>query len=283
MELPATEALLGAPADRTQTLFNYGYRAAWKVSAHGDWFIVKADLRDGFQEAEVEAQRHARRAGVPVPEIVASVAVPVPALAMRWVDGVPLRSSRSMDAWRDAGRVLRIAHAASVLRHRLIPWGELVQRWFTEEIPYLVARRALTAADADAVLRCVDALRPSLDERTLVWLHGDCQAEHFLVDATTGRVSAVLDWADAQEGDAAVDFAVLSLFDEDVLPHILDGYEASAEVRQHLAETLPLYRALRGAGATRWLDEHGYTDVDWAIAAVRQLAQLGHGTLHRTP
>jgi aminoglycoside phosphotransferase (APT) family kinase protein len=31
----------------------------------------------------------------------------------------------------------------------------------------------------------------------LVWLHGDCQAEHFLMDAESERVLAVLDWADA--------------------------------------------------------------------------------------
>jgi aminoglycoside phosphotransferase (APT) family kinase protein len=282
MELPAIEALLGAPADDAQTLLDYGYRAAWKVSARGDWFIVKADMRDGFQEAEVEAQLHAGRAGVPVPEILASTARPVPAVAMRWVEGVPLQSCRRMEAWREAGRVLRLAHGATVLRSRNVPWGELVQRWLAQDIPYLVNHRGLAGSDADAVLRCAEELCASLNEQALVWLHGDCQAAHFLVDATADRVSAVIDWGDAQEGDSALDFAILSLFEDDVLPHILDGYEAPLEFREHLAATLPLYRALRGAAAARWLDEHGYQDVEWPLNAVRGLARLRRGTTRDT-
>lgn len=64
---------------------------------------------------------------------------------------------------------------------------------------------------------------------------------------------------------------------------LLDGYQASVEFMEHLAETLPLYRALPGVGAARWLDEHGYRDVEWAIAAVRQLAQVGRARSHTPP
>lgn len=278
MQLPAIDALLGAPPDRTETLLDYGYRGAWKVSVRGESYVVKADVREGFQEAEVAAQRHAGAAGVPVPEIVAVGAIPVPTVAMRWVEGVPLQGHADVAAWRDAGRVLRLGHSATILRGRAKPWAELVLGWLADEISYLVDHRGLAGADADAALQRAETLRVVLDQQSLIWLHGDCQASHFLIDPIASRVTAVVDWGDAQAGDAALDFAILSLFDRDALTGVLDGYEASTEFREHLAATVPLYRALRGAGSARWLDGHGYPAVEWPLNAVREFVQLPGGT-----
>lgn len=272
---PVFEALLGAPPDNVRPLLDYGYRGAWKVRACGESFIVKADTRGAFLQNEVTAQRHAEAAGVPVPDIIAAAADPIPALAMRWVEGVALHARPSPAAWRDAGRVLRLAHGASVLRRRDERWGDFVHDWFARELPYLVEHHGLVAEDADVALRHAGELRASLNRRPLAWLHGDCQAAHFLIDPTTERVTAVLDWADAQEGDPAIDLAVLTLFDDGVLGHVLDGYEAAPEFREHVMRTLPLYRAVRGAGAARWLDDHHIPGGDWPTAAVRSLVRHG--------
>lgn len=269
MNCPALE-LLGAPPDEVERLLMYVERAAWKVRVANKWFVVKADTRDGMQRKELDAQNHAGGVGVPVPEVVAAIDRPIPAMAMKWVDGLSLHKHPSTDAWRDAGRVLRMAHGASVMRPRSVPWGDLVLTWLKSDLPYLVHRHGLTAVDCDAALRRADGLRSRLNRCPLVWLHGDCQAEHFIIDPTTERVVALVDWADAAEGDAAMDFAILTLFDDGVLGQALDAYGASTEFHDHVLVTLPLYRAVRGAGAARWLDEHGYRDVAWPVEAVRE-------------
>ena len=54
MNCPAFE-LLGARPDEIEVLLHYEERAAWKVRVGDEWFVVKADLRDGMQRREVEA------------------------------------------------------------------------------------------------------------------------------------------------------------------------------------------------------------------------------------
>ncbi|MEO6044161.1 MAG: phosphotransferase [Tepidiformaceae bacterium] len=268
------EPLLGGEISAIDELLNYGYRAAWKVTAGGERFMVKVDLRSGFQTREVEAQAHARSAGVPVAEAVLSRDGDVPALAMRWVEGGSLRGCASLRSWQAAGAVLRLAHGAPSLRPAPEPPGAFVAGWLKRELPYLVAHHGFAAADAELVLRHAERLRPTLDHATPAWLHGDCQAAHFLLEPAGDRIAAVLDWADAHEGDPVMDFAVLTLFDREALLAVLDGYEASGELRDRVALSLPLYRAARGAGAVRWLDAHGYPEERWPLDALRQVAAL---------
>ncbi|MEX2226676.1 MAG: aminoglycoside phosphotransferase family protein [Dehalococcoidia bacterium] len=273
MTLPPIEALLGASADAIEPLIDYGYRGAWRVRVRGDAFMVKSDTREHFQRAEVDAQLHAGNAGVPVPEIIAFVERPVPTVAMRWVDGVALRGMDHAEAWRDAGRVLRLIHRTDDQRLIREPWADLVLRWLADGLRYLVEHRGLAPGEADDAMRHAEALRALLGDQTLTWLHGDCQADHVLIDPATLRVVAVVDWSDAAQGDPVMDFAVLSLFADHALPHLLDGYDASAGFRDHLASTLLLYRALRGVGVVRWLDEHGFRSGEWPIHAVRAFAR----------
>jgi aminoglycoside phosphotransferase (APT) family kinase protein len=104
-----------------------------------------------------------------------------------------------------------------------------------------------------------------------VWVHGDCQPAHFILDEASGEVTAVIDWADAQPGWAAMDFAVLTLFDGNVLGWLLEGYGAPANFQDNLARTLPYFRAVRAAGAYRWLETHGYPGHEWPLARIRAL------------
>lgn len=274
MLMPAMEPLLGGEISAVEELLNYGYRAAWKVIANGERFMVKADLREGFQAREVAAQEHARSAGVPVAEAVLSRDGDVPVHAMRWVEGGSLRGCDSARSWRAAGRVLRLAHSAAPLWPAPERPGTFVAGWLQRELPYCVAHHGLTAADAELVLRQAGRLRPILDRAPPTWLHGDCQAAHFLLEPDGDRIAAVVDWADAHEGDPVMDFAVLTLFDKEALPAVLDGYDASEELRDRAALSLPLYRAARGAASMRWLDAHGYAGEQWPVDALREVAAL---------
>ncbi len=277
MVLPPLARLLGRSPESVEELLNYGYRAAWKVRLGTEVFVVKADVRTGFQRREVDSHRHAATAGIPVPDIVDVDEGPPATVAMRWVDGASLHGQDSVTAWRAAGRILRVIHAQSPIRRREQHWEDFVLDWFARDVPYL-ARYGLTDGEISGALKRANGLRTVLAAEPLVWVHGDCQAEHFLLDPAGERVLAVLDWADAEEGAAGFDFAVLTLFDDGVLAHVLDGYGADANLRERLSATLPLYAALRAAGAAAWLDAHGY---DGVRLAGRDRAQVRERSMTR--
>ncbi|HEY5475952.1 MAG TPA: aminoglycoside phosphotransferase family protein [Tepidiformaceae bacterium] len=272
MALPPLDRLLGRSPESVEQLLNYGYRAAWKVRVGQDLFAVKADIRPGFQQREADAHRYAATSGVPVPEIVSVDDGPPATVVIRWVVGASLQGQDSAAAWRAAGRVLRLIHALPPLRTHEQRWDDFVLDWFAGALPYL-ARHGLGDGEITAALERANGLRTTLRAEPQVWLHGDCQADHFILDPASEQVVAVLDWADAQQGAAGMDFAVLTLFDDGVLPHVLDGYEASADFRQRLAATLPFYSAVRAASAAAWLDTHGYDRGEWPVEVVHRFAR----------
>jgi hypothetical protein len=55
------------------------------------------------------------------------------------------------------------------------------------------------------------------------------------------------------------DLAVLTLWDHDRLPAVLDGYGADEALRARVADAAPAYRALRHLAAVAWLLDH---DID---------------------
>lgn len=269
-ELPFA-ALLGGEPSNLHTLLDYGYRAVWKVEVAGKTFVVKKDERPGVAAGEVAALAHAAAHSIPVPEVAGFMHELAPLLALRWVEGLPLTEHSTPAILRDAGRVLRRIHDAPVLQKRLEPLDEWVGSWFDGELSWLVDNGVLSKRERDAALAHFESLRPLLRDTPLAWLHGDCQAAHFLADPKTDRVIAVIDWADAQHGPPEIDFAVLTLFDDAALPDLLNGYEASPDLRERLRLTLPLYQAVRAAGAHRWLKTHRYQDQPWALAKLRAL------------
>lgn len=268
MQPPPLRPLLGAPLAFEQ-LVNYGYRASWKVTAPRGVFVVKADHRPSWQLREAAAQNNAHAGGVPVPGFVAFREEPLPYLVMHWVDGVPLHGRRSRAAWQDAGRVLRMAHRIAPLARRRQAWADWVSEGFKTGLPGMVESGAITAEAAAAALDRVAALGPLLEVAPLVALHGDCQAEHILVDAASDTVTAVIDWADAQQGDPLFDFAVLTLFDREMVEAVLTGYGASPQLRSRAVHLLPLYRALRAIREAPWLRDHGFDGETWPAEELR--------------
>ncbi len=287
MDLPQLESFAGPGPREVTSLVNYGYRAAWKVATPGGTFVVKSDIRPGAQQAEYDNHAYAALHGLPVPALLGLAQGEQPVMALRWVEGESLDMVKSPAAWRNVGSFLRQLHALPprYARHELPPrfprhqsWSAFLIDWFSRELDYMVASRGLLAAERAAALDAVIAQRTLLDSIDGSWIHGDCQAAHFLIDPATDEVAAVIDWSDAQPGAPDMDLAVLTLFDRARLPHILHGYGASPAMRERLAVTLPIHAAVRAAGAARWLDEHGSPGHDWPLRIVRHLARISVAT-----
>jgi aminoglycoside phosphotransferase (APT) family kinase protein len=114
-------------------------------------------------------------------------------------------------------------------------------------VPDLPPAGRLDRAQAK-VRECLDSVRPMLSEplrsRVVAFLdgpmpksvpfesrlvHDDLGDAHFLLDSATGRVSGVLDWADASIGDPAVDFGGLwQWLGEPLVDRALRVYRGSA-------------------------------------------------------
>lgn len=270
MDPPDFRQLLGFKPEATTQLFDYGYRAAWRVDSPRSSFIVKADERQDLTANEVAAQLHAGKAGIPVAEVVAFEPEFPATVAIRWVDGVSLHEHSTPAARRNAGRWLRVIHALPVLRPRLERPEHWLAESFESELSYMVESSVISDSDRTNALAAMEALLPAVASAPSSWIHGDCQAAHFLIDPSMDRVTAVVDWADAQHGSPEMDFAVLTLFDTASLNDILDGYEASAEMRERLS--LLFYQAVRGAGSYRWLVKHHYGKQQFTIDLVKALA-----------
>ena len=258
--------LVGHELESAVTLLDYGYRGAWRVKALGETYLVKADERPGAIRREVAAHQHAAAHGIPVPELGATVGDPNPGVSFRWVEGVALHGSIVPEAWRAAGRVLRRIHELPPLDDT----HPIDRLWpFEAEIEWMVANGGLTRSEADAALSVAEPLRLTVEAAPLAWTHGDCQAAHFIMNPATNEVAAVIDWADAGFARPEMDFAVLALFDAGALEWILEGYEASPQLRDSLARTLPYFQALRAAGSYRWLETHGYQGQTWPAETIR--------------
>ncbi|HEY7104844.1 MAG TPA: aminoglycoside phosphotransferase family protein [Acidimicrobiia bacterium] len=174
-------------------------------------------------------------AGVPVPEIVATVDArdnSGGAVLMRYVEGDLLgelaaaRVSGLETAWADAGRALRRAHAlpgppggaGQIVGDRLEPfregsWGEWQAANLTQHAARLAARHG-SAIPVGDLRRVAEAAVDLLDERPLRLIHNDPHPWNVLAVEARGRwkCAAWLDWEFAWVGDPLWDLARLDVF-----------------------------------------------------------------------
>jgi aminoglycoside phosphotransferase (APT) family kinase protein len=167
--------------------------AIWRVG-YGDadyaLRLLRAD-QAAMARRETVVMAAAAAAGIPVPRVLAEGSWDNrPALLLSWMPGRLLRDELERRPWRawalgvEFGRIQAAIHAVPVpvaLHRHPVSWIE----W----------------AEPDAALR--DRLRRSGDGEVL--LHLDYHPANVLVEG--GRVSAVLDWANARAGDRRADLA----------------------------------------------------------------------------
>jgi len=211
----------------------------------GDVFL-KVDADQSRTDVEVEAMA---LAPVPTPEVLwrtppvlALAALPGTALGRL---GVP--STASAAAWAAAGAAVRRLHEAP-----LPPWSgkSLEERasHLDDECEWLVTSGVLPG---DLVARNRRVAQAALRPSAPVFMHGDLQVSHVFVAGD--RVTGVLDWSEAGQGDALYDLAILTLGHEEHLGDVVAGYGTDVDL-----EVIHGWWSLRSLGAVRWLVEHGF-------------------------
>jgi len=182
--------------------------------------------------------------------------------------GVPVTARLPATAVK-VGRLLRRLHelpepppfAGGQLR-----WDEFISWWSTLELQNAFERGFLATHEHQAIAAHYGALLPRLAARPFGLIHGDCQAEHWLVDPGDQEVLGVVDFADAQSGDPLMDIAVLTMWDPVLTEFVLKGHGSSDDL-----DLLPSYGLLRHLAAANWLSDHGVTyHAQRNLAAVRQ-------------
>ena len=228
-------------AEKVEVVVAHDERATLRV---GDVF-VKVDGDQTRLDVEVEAMA---MAPVPTPEILWRKP---PALALAALPGVALGhlgepSTASSAAWAAAGAAVRTLHDAP-----LPPWpGRSVDDFssrLVDECEWLIANDVLPAEVITRNRRLAEtALRPW----TPVFIHGDLQVDHVFVDGD--KVTGVLDWSEASQGDALFDLAILTLGHPDHLDDVIAGYGSDVD-----RDLIRAWWSMRCLTNVRWLTEVG--------------------------
>ncbi|MFG3236387.1 phosphotransferase [Streptomyces antibioticus] len=91
------------------------------------------------------------------------------------------------------------------------------------------------------------ALRPW----TPAFTHGDLQVAHVFVDGD--KVTGIIDWSEAGQGDGLRDLATLTLGHPEHLDDVIAGYGTDVDL-----DVIHAWWSLRSLLAIRWLAEHGF-------------------------
>ena len=211
----------------------------------GDVFL-KVDADQARTDVEVQAMA---MAPVPTPEVLWRTP---PVLALAALPGTALGrlgepSAASPAAWAAAGAAARMLHGAP-----LPPWpgrslAEIASR-LDGECEWLVTNGVLPA---DLVTRNRRVAEAALRPWAPVFTHGDLQITHVFVDGD--KITGVIDWSEAAQGDALSDLACLTLGHQEHLGDVVAGYGTVVDL-----DVIHAWWSLRSLLAVRWLVEHGF-------------------------
>jgi aminoglycoside phosphotransferase (APT) family kinase protein len=211
----------------------------------GDVFL-KIDADQTRADIEVEAMT---AAPIPTPEVLWRKP---PVLALAALTGTALGrlgepSAASPAAWAAAGAAARMLHDAA-----LPAWpGRSLDEKASDldsECAWLVTNDVLPT---DLVTRNRQIAQAALRPWTPVFMHGDLQVAHVFVD--DDRITGVVDWSEAGQGDALYDLASLTLGHQEHLDDVIAGYGTDVDL-----EVIRGWWSLRSLTAVRWLVEHGF-------------------------
>src|SRR5215469_3462520 len=231
-----------AGVEEVEVVVAHHERATLRV---GDVFL-KIDADQTRTDVEVEAMA---MAPVPTPEVLWRKP---PVLALAALPGTALGrlgepSTASSAAWAAAGAAVRILHDAP-----LPPWPgrslDEITSHLDGECEWLLTNGVLPAGLVTRNRRVAEAaLRPF----TPVFTHGDLQLDHVFVDGD--KVTGVLDWSEAGQGDALHDLAILTLGHEENLGDVVAGYGTDVDL-----DVIRAWWSLRSLLGIHWLVEHGF-------------------------
>ncbi|MFD4995845.1 aminoglycoside phosphotransferase family protein [Streptomyces buecherae] len=231
--------------DEVKVVVAHSERATLRV---GDVFL-KVDADQARIDAEVRAMS---LAPVPTPEILWRKP---PALALAALPGTTLgslggASTGAAAAWAAAGAAIRKLHDGP-----LPPWTGRAGRSVAALVAELDAEcEALVTSGllpADLVTRNRQVAEAAFRPWTPAFTHGDLQIAHVFLDGD--RVTGIIDWSEAGQGDALYDLATFTLGHEDHLDDVIAGYGADIDL-----DVIHAWWSLRSLLAVRWLSEHGF-------------------------
>jgi aminoglycoside phosphotransferase (APT) family kinase protein len=208
--------------------------------------FLKIDTDQARVDAEVEAMA---RAPIPTPQILWRQP---PVLALKALPGTPLGrlgepSTAPAAAWRATGAAVRLLHDAPPPPWTSTRFDALASR-LDAECQWLVSGGVLPG---DLVARNRQVAAAVFRPWSPVFIHGDLQVTHVFVDGD--RVTGVLDWSEAGQGDALYDLAILTLGHEERLDDVVAGYDDDVDL-----DVIRGWWSLRSLMAIRWLTEHGF-------------------------
>ncbi|WP_406262008.1 aminoglycoside phosphotransferase family protein [Actinacidiphila glaucinigra] len=231
--------------DEVEVVVAHSERATLRV---GDVFL-KVDADQARIDVEVEMMA---LAPVPTPRVLWRKP---PVLAIAAVPGTTLGrlggpSTGTPAAWAAAGAAIRKLHDAP-----LPPWPGQAGRSLVAlaadldgECEWLVANGVLPA---DLVTRNRQVAEAALRPCTPAFTHGDLQIAHVFLDGD--KVTGIIDWSEAGQGDALYDLATFTLGHEEHLADVIAGYGTDVDL-----DVIHAWWSLRSLLVVRWLMEHGF-------------------------
>jgi aminoglycoside phosphotransferase len=208
-----------ADVEKVEVVVAHHERAILRV---GDVFL-KIDADQTRTDVEVEAMA---MAPIPTPEVLWRKP---PVLALAAVGGTALGrlgelSTASPAAWAAAGAAARVLHDAP-----LPPWPgpslDEIASHLDGECEWLAAFGVLPT---DLVTRNRRVAEAALRPWTHVFVHGDLQVTYVFVDGD--KITGVIDWSEAGQGDALYDLASLMLGHEEHLGDVVAGYGTDVDL-----------------------------------------------------
>lgn len=220
----------------------------------------------------------------PVPHLVLRKVAGVPLYDSRLTTEVTARGAHQ------AGAMLRLLHEiqrpgfgwvdrdhfshTGQVRGKSTSWVEEINAELDPALEELVASDQLTGAQAQMLRDEMRAVRPSIEAVSQGrFLHGDLGRMHIFVNPDNGDLTGhngdltgLVDWGDVQIGDPAWDLAITACHltspsegilrvhpsrHSDLFPHVLEGYEAGADIAERWTALRSFYLAYRRAWVAR--------------------------------
>jgi aminoglycoside phosphotransferase len=231
-----------ADVDEVEVVVAHSERATLRV---GDVFL-KVDADQTRTDVEVEAMA---MAPIPTPEVLWRKP---PVLALAALPGKALGrlgepSTASPAAWAAAGAAVRMLHDAPLPRWTGKKLDDVASR-LDGECEWLLTSGVLPTEMVERNRQVAEAaLRPW----TPVFTHGDLQITHVFVDGD--KITGVIDWSEAAQGDALYDLAIMTLGHAEQLSHVVAGYGSDVDL-----DVIRGWWSWRSLVVIRWLVEHGF-------------------------